>query len=570
MNKRDTYDFGGYATKNDIKCSDGRTIKRDAFIDNDNSKVPLLWQHNHKDPNNVVGHAVLENRQDGVYCYCNLNDTEQGINARTLIEHKDISSLSIYANNLKHRGRDVIHGQIREVSLVLAGANPGALIDYVNISHEDGENGEDAIVYMDQQIQTGGVKMEREQQELSHEETSTKTVQQVFDTLNEDQKTMLYTIIAQILDDEENGDAEHSDYEGEDFMKHNVFDNQEEEMYEVLTHSDTEAIFDDAVKMGSLKQSVLKHGITNLDYLYPDAHELNSTPDFIKRDTGWVSKFLNGVRKSPFSKIKTTHARITEDEARAKGYIKGAQKFEEVFSLLHRTTDAQTIYKKQKLDRDDILDIRSMDVVSFINAEMRVMLDEEIARAMLVGDGRSIESADKIKADKIRPIYSDDDLYSIKTLVEFPTVELTSDTTEANLLIDAIIKSRIGYKGTGTPNMYCTPETLTKLLLVKDTIGRRLYSTVTELASALRVKTIEEVEVMNNITRTDDGKTKKLEAILVNPVDYTAGSNKGGKIGMFDDFDIDYNQYKYLIESRTSGALTKPYGAVVIESYNKA
>ena len=571
------YDFSGWATRNNIRCSDGRTILKDAFKHNDGQTVPLVWNHDHNDPLNVLGHALLENRDEGVYAYCTFNDTDAGRNAKALVEHGDVTALSIYANQLKQQGPNVLHGAIREVSLVLAGANPGAFIDSI-IRHGE-ESDEEAIIYTGENL-----VLEHSQHTIVNDknldaikdnftppsgdkkdEKSEKTVQDVFDTLNEEQKTVVYALIGQALD--ESNQNENNEKEGNDNMKHNVFDQDQKEKENVLTHADMETIISEGKRYGSLKDSFLAHtaqyGIDHIDYLFPDAKNVTNQPDFIKRDDSYVQKVLRGVHHTPFSRIKSTHANITADEARAKGYIKGHLKKEEVFTLLKRTTTPTTIYKKQKMDRDDIIDITDFDVVAYIKAEMRMMLDEEIARAILVGDGRSTSSDDKIPETNIRPIAKDEDLYTIKA-----PVTVAKDATEdaiAKAFIRTVIKSRKEYKGSGSPTLFTTEDMLTNCLLLEDNNGRIIYDSVDKLATTLRVKEIVPVEVMEGVTRTAGAKNLPLMAILVNLDDYYVGADKGGAINMFDDFDIDYNQEKYLIETRISGALVKPYSAIAFE-----
>lgn len=550
------FDFSGYATKNDLKCADGRTIRRNAFKDNDGQTVPLVWQHMHNSPDNVLGHALLENRDDGVYAYCKLNDTPAGKNAKLLVQHGDITSLSIFANNLVQKGSDVVHGVIREVSLVLSGANPGALIDNLSIAHSDGsytESEEEAIIYTGLEITTDEIEHADKNQNES------KTVQEIFDSLTEEQKNVVYAMLAQVIEDniehsdeDEDDILEHSNNKGGNNMKRNVFDQElNAEHPQTLSHDQIKAIVDDAVRYGSFRESFLAHaqeyGIENIDFLFPDAKLVNNQPEWIKRDTSWVNAVLGGVKKTPFSRIKSIAADITADEARAKGYIKGNQKLEEVFPLLKRVTTPTTIYKKQKLDRDDIIDITDLDVVAWMKQEMRMMLDEEIARAILIGDGRQITDPDKINEENIRPIAHDVDLYSHKVKV--------APNISGATLIETMIRNRKHYKGSGTPTLYTTNQILIDLLLVKDKIGRRLYNSKAELASALLVKDIVEVEVMESMPN--------LLGIFVNLNDYTLGADKGGQISMFDDFDIDFNQYKYLMETRISGALTKPKSALV-------
>ena len=580
------YDFSGWATRNNVRCSDGRTILKDAFKHNDGQTVPLVWNHDHNDPLNVLGHALLENRDEGVYAYCTFNDTDAGRNAKALVEHGDVTALSIYANQLKQQGPNVLHGAIREVSLVLAGANPGAFIDSI-IRHGE-ESDEEAIIYTGEELvlehACGGAtpkkkEMEHSQNTIVNDKNldevkdnftpssgnKEKTVQDVFDTLNEEQKTVVYALIGQALDD--SNQNENNEKEGNDNMKHNVFDQDQKEKENVLTHADMETIISEGKRYGSLKDSFLAHtaqyGIDHIDYLFPDAKNVTNQPDFIKRDDSYVQKVLRGVHHTPFSRIKSTHANITADEARAKGYIKGHLKKEEVFTLLKRTTTPTTIYKKQKMDRDDIIDITDFDVVAYIKAEMRMMLDEEIARAILVGDGRSTSSDDKIPETNIRPIAKDEDLYTIKA-----PVAVAANATEdviAKAFIRTVIKSRKEYKGSGSPTLFTTEDMLTNCLLLEDNNGRIIYDSVDKLATTLRVKEIVPVEVMEGVTRTVSSKNLPLMAILVNLNDYYVGADKGGAINMFDDFDIDYNQEKYLIETRISGALVKPYSAIAFE-----
>jgi len=557
-----TFDFGGWATRNNLKCSDGRTIMKDAFKHNDGQTVPLVWNHQHNDPLNVLGHALLENREEGVYAYCKFNETESGKNAKLLVEHGDVSALSIYANQLKQNGSNVLHGAIREVSLVLAGANPGAFIDAV-IRHGETSD-EEAIIYTGKNISmyhSDEKKEEEETMEVEKKEKNEETVADVFNTLTEKQKTVVYAMIGQALEEKEESEDD-NDEGGNKTMKHNVFD-QEDAKKDVLSHSDVEAIFSNVKRYGSLRDAVLAHGIENIDYLFPDAKNVTDTPQFIQRDMGWVQKVMKSVHNTPFSRIKSIFADITEDDARAKGYIKGNLKKEEVFSLLKRTTTPTTIYKKQKLDRDDVVDIVDFDVVAWLKSEMRVLLDEEIARAVLVGDGRLASSDDKINEQNIRPIWTDADLYTIKAPV---TVAANATADEkAKAFIRAAIKSRKNYKGSGEPTLYTTEDILTDCLLIEDTIGRIIYDSVSKLATALRVKEIVTVPVMENLSRVDNGTTYNLMGIIVNLTDYNIGADKGGAVNMFDDFDIDYNAQKYLIETRCSGALIKPYSAIALE-----
>lgn len=565
MNK---FDFSGWATRNNLKCSDGRTIMKDAFKHNDGQTVPLVWNHQHNDPLNVLGHALLENREEGVYAYCKFNETESGKNAKLLVEHGDVSSLSIYANQLKQNGSNVIHGAIREVSLVLAGANPGAFIDAV-IRHGETSD-EEAIIYTGKNISLYHSDEKKEDKPMDEKKTDEKkdteeTVADVFNTLTEKQKTVVYAMIGQALEEKEESEDNNDNDDskgGNKTMKHNVFDNEDANK-DVLSHSDLEDIFADAKRYGSLKDSVLAHGIEQIDYLFPDAKNVTDTPQFIQRDMGWVQKVMNSVHHTPFSRIKSVLADITEDDARAKGYIKGNLKKDEVFTLLKRTTTPTTIYKKQKLDRDDVVDITDFDVVAWLKSEMRVMLDEEIARAALVGDGRLSSSDDKINEQNIRPIWTDADLYTIKAPVTVAANATADDKAKA--FIRAAIKSRKNYKGSGEPTLYTTEDVLTDCLLMEDTTGRVIYDSVSKLATALRVKEIVTVPVMENLSRVDNGTTYSLMGIIVNLTDYNIGADKGGAVNMFDDFDIDYNAQKYLIETRCSGALIKPYSAIALE-----
>ena len=558
------YDFSGWATRNNLKCSDGRTIIKDAFKANDGLVVPLVWNHNHTDANNVLGHCLLENREDGVYTYGKFNDTEQGQNAKILVEHGDVTALSIYANQLKQQGGNVLHGQIREVSLVLAGANPGAFIDTV-ITHSD-DLDEEAIIYTGEYFElshsaSDNTKIDEPKEEVKEETKKEepkemekeKTVQEVFDELTEEQKTVVYALIGQAIEDTKNQMNEEGDNEE---MKHNVFENDNNE--EILQHAEElNAALADAKRYGSLKDSVLAHGITNIDYLFPEATNLNPTPEFISDDTGWVRKVLSAVHHTPFSRIKSQFADITAEDARAKGYIKGKLKKEEVFSLLKRTTNPTTIYKKQKLDRDDVVDITDFDVVAWIKGEMRMKLDEEIARAILIGDGRLSSSDDKINEQCIRPVYNDHELYTVKAEVTVP-----EGGEKAKEFIKAVIRNRKLYKGTGSPTLYTTEDMISDCLLLEDKNGRVIYESLDKLANVLRVKEIVPVPVMEGAKGSKGGE---LLAILVNLADYNVGADKGGAVNMFDDFDIDYNQQKYLIETRCSGALVKPYSAIAFE-----
>lgn len=576
------YDFSGWATKNNIKCSDGRTILKDAFKQHDGQTVPLVWNHQHNESANVLGHAVLENRDEGVYAYCTFNDTEAGKNAKLLVEHGDVTALSIYANQLKQKGSNVMHGTIREVSLVLAGANPGAFIDSV-IRH--GEFCDDeAVIYTGEELtlQHADDKASDKEDKVDEKDkkgddkvdNNEKTIQDVFDTLNEEQKNVVYALIGQALEGKEMAQSAIEENEnnieedgGEQEMKHNVFEGREtENNNDVLSHDAMETILKDAKRYGSLKESFLAHaesyGIKDIEWLFPDAKNVNMPPDFIKRDDSYVQKVMRGVHHVPFSRIKSMHANITADEARAKGYIKGKRKKEEVFTLLKRTTTPTTIYKKQKLDRDDVVDITDFDVVAWLKMEMRMMLDEEIARAILVGDGRLPDSDDKVNETCIRPIASDDDLYCVKAPVAVAAAATEDDIAKA--FIKTVIKSRKEYKGSGSPTLFTTEDVITGCLLLEDKNGRVIYDTVDKLATALRVKEIVAVEVMEGAKTKVNKVEKPLMAIMVNLVDYYVGADKGGAVNMFDDFDIDYNQQKYLMETRCSGALVKPYSAVAV------
>lgn len=572
-----SYDFSGWATRNNLKCSDGRTIMKDAFRNDDGQTVPLVWNHQHNDPLNVLGHALLENREEGVYAYCTFNDTDSGKNAKLLVEHGDVSALSIYANQLKQQGGNVLHGVIREVSLVLAGANPGAFIENV-IRHNDNDevviSDDEGVIYTGEELilehsEKQNTNEEKEKETMANEtkQENEKTVEEVFNTLTEEQKTVVYALIGQALEDKANEeDEEDEEYTkgGNETMKHNVFDQEEENMENTISHSDMMAVINDTKRYGSMKDSAIAHGIEHLDYLFPDAQNVTDTPAFVARDTGWVQKVMKSVSHTPFSRVKSVLANITEEDARAKGYIKGKQKKDEVFALLKRTTTPTTVYKKQKLDRDDMVDITDFDVVAWLKTEMRMMLDEELARAYLVGDGRLSSSDDKINEQNIRPIWTDDDLFTIKALVEVGASATADDKAKA--FIRAAIKARKNYKGSGEPSLYTTEDVLTDCLLLEDTTGRVIYDTAAKLANALRVKEIVTVPVMEGLSRTDsETHTRKLMGIVVNLADYNVGADKGGAVNMFDDFDIDYNAQKYLIETRCSGALIKPYAAIALE-----
>lgn len=621
------YDFGGYATRNDILCSDGRTIRKDAFKDNDGATVPLVWNHDHSDPMNVLGHAVLENRNDGVYAYCTFNDTDSGKTAKMLVKHGDIDSLSIYANQLKQNAGDVVHGNIREVSLVLAGANSGARIDTHGIEHGDDGDYESAVIYHD----ADGVYLNDESEEnqngeesmphsnnLQHADSSNgETVGDIIEGMTDEQRNVLYALVGMAMDgklnensDEEEDDdsAEQSDNSGEivghddgDTMKHNVFDDSSTNTEDTIEHSDVLAAIADGKRYGSMREAFEAHdlgdiaishagtdygittygskagstggatyGINNVDFLFPDVRNVTNQPTFIKRDTAWVSGVMSETTHTPFSRIRSVFADITEDDARARGYIKGKLKKEEVFTLLKRSTTPTTIYKKQKMDRDDVVDITDFDVIAWLKSEMRGMLDEEIARAILVGDGRLSSSDDKINEQNIRPIWTDEDLYTIKYSVPVDSASKIGDPSTTANLIDGAVRARKDYRGSGMPKFYTTTDFLTECLLLKDADGYRLYKNVSELAQAMRVSEIVEVPDLENLKRTSGSTTYNLIGLIVNLKDYTVGSDRGGSVAMFDDFDIDYNQQKYLIETRCSGALTVPYSAIALETEVKS
>ena len=561
------YDFSGWATKNNLRCSDGRTILRDAFKHNDGQTVPLVWNHQHNDPLNVLGHALLENRETGVYAYCKFNDTEAGKNAKMLVEHGDVTALSIYANQLKQKGGNVEHGVIREVSLVLAGANPGAFIDSI-LRHGEASD-EEGVIYTGEMLVLFHAE-EQNQNEKKEEdkkvaEGKERTVQDVIDGMTDEQKNVLFALVGQAL---EGSNVEHSEINyngGDDEMKHNVFEQENVNgANDTLTHAEMEVILRDAKRYGSLKESCLQHGIEHIDepgYLFPEFKNLNKEPDFVGRDMGWVGKVMSGVHRTPFSRIKSLQADIREEDARALGYMKGDLKKEEVFTLLKRTTDPQTVYKKQKLHRDDVLDITDFDVVAFVKKEMRMMLEEEIARAILVGDGRLPDSDDKIMDTHIRSIANEEALYAIHHNV---VVEDKSDTeAKAKAMIREALRARKDYKGSGEPTLFCSESVLTEMLLLEDANGRVIYDSVAKLATAMRVKEIVTVPVMEGAQNL--AKTKNVLGIIVNLRDYNVGADKGGQVSMFEDFDIDYNAQKYLIETRCSGALIKPFSAIVLE-----
>lgn len=601
MNK--DYDFGGWATKNNIKCSDGRTILKDAFKQNDGQKVPLVWNHQHNDPSEVLGHALLENREEGVYAYCKFNDTESGQTAKSLVANGDVDKLSIYANKLKTHMNNVMHGCIREVSLVLAGANPGAFIDTV-ISHgEDAEAEEEGIIYTDEHIETiehsddesnkkGETDMEDENKKVDEkkkDENDEKTIQEVFETLNEEQKNAVYAIVGQALehsddsedyseDDSEDNDSEdnseNNDDKGEEDMKHNVFDN-DKNSDEVLQHSEILAdALKDAKKYGSLRESVIEHAainnITDIGKLFPDATALNREPLIIEKDQTWVGKVMGAIKHTPFSRVRVTFGRMTEPQARAKGYIKGNKKVNIQMAALNRITSPTTVYIKNEIDRDDVIDITDFDVVAWQKREMRKELDKELALAALLSDGRDVSDQNKINEQNIIPIVKDVDMFTIKyTITEGRDYNQSGNSHSENDsftkgIIRGAVRSRKEYKGSGTPTFFTTEDYLTDMLLIEDQNGRRIYESVAQLALALRVKEIVTIPEMEQEAYAD------IVGVIVNMADYTMGADKGGSINMFDDFDIDYNQMKYLMETRCSGALTVPYSAIVLKKASNA
>ena len=661
--KKGNFDFGGWATRNDLVCADGRTIRRNAFKDDDGRTVPLVYQHDHKDPTRVIGHALLENRDEGVYAYCSLNNTNIGQHVKECVRHGDINSLSIFANKLTQRGGDVIHGTIRELSIVLAGANPGAVIEFPMLEHgEESETeayiwpGEEELFLMqgmdlddegeeepkdekpalshadepdkpesadesnqneishadepktpdkaeqddpDETVQDVLDSMNEKQRrvvefliaqamgaeepqqgngQVAHSDDGDETVQDIIDTMTDKQRKVTEFLVAKALESDDDGDkdtASHFDDEGEEItMSRNLFESngvmeQDNEQNNTLTHAQMEVIANDMKKLGSLRDAVLAHsaeyGIDQIDYLMPEFREFsgNGAPQFIKRDTTWVAKIMNGVHHTPFAKVKTTFADITADEARARGYIKGKRKKEEVFSLLKRETGPKTVYKKQKIDRDDAIDLSNgFDMVAWLKSEMRMMLDEELARAFIIGDGRSADSDDKIDEDKIRPVLKDDSLFVIRK-----GLEVAEGQARADALVDAVTYAWEDYQGTGNCVALMTRREHSGLKLLKDRMGHRIYKNDSEIASALGVREIIFVPQMGDDTtvREEGGKTFKPLVIILDLDDYNVGADKGGSVNMFDDFDIDYNQMKYLIETRCSGALVKPYSAIVIE-----
>lgn len=614
------YDCSGWATKNDLKCSDGRIIRRNAFQPQDGRRVPLVWNHQHNSPDDVLGHADLENRPEGVYAYLTFNDTKKGQHAKECVKHGDVTNLSIWANNLQQNGSEVLHGVIREVSLVLAGANPGAFIESV-VAHGEpiDEYDDEGIFYTNDDLffehamdedkkeeapntdKKEGNSMAENTKPAAQSEDSGETIQDVVNTMSEKQKKAMYAIVGMAIEDAQKGGSDNDEDEEDSDMKHNIFDGAPEAQGDFLSHSDMEHIMADAKRIGSLRQAVKenlgddvlihagipnvpvtgmtqpgnevdsygtdygKYGFKNPSMFYPDARALSNTPEFIGRRTDWVADVMGKVKHTPFSRVKSLYANITEDDARAKGYLKkGTQKKYEVFSTLKRVTNPTTIYKLQKLDRDDIIDITDFDVVAWIRGEMRTMLDEEIARAILIGDGRAKGMDEKISEDCIRPVMTDVDLFNIKVDLEFAT-ESTS-AQKAKQVIDAVIRAHKQYRGSGNPTFYTTDDWLTEMLLLEDNIGHKLYKTEAELATAMRVSKIVTVELMEG-QKIPDGNTYSdhdLIGIIVNLADYNVGQDPKGGTSMFDDFDIDFNQYKYLIETRMSGALVKPFSAITI------
>lgn len=628
------YDFCGYVTKNDVRCADGRTIRHNAFLDNDGQVVPLVWQHQHDSPDNVIGKIYLENRDDGVYGYGSFNKTRKALDAKELVRHGDITSMSIYANRLQQQGGDVLHGLIREVSLVIAGANPYAVIDNPVIAHSGDYDYNEAVIRFgsdNSRVVSKHGELDLEDEEFYHSDEDSeeeeemvkktnddknvktgKTVKEIYDSMTPEQQEVCAFMIGMALqdagvvdkkdedvahDDLDEEDDEYEEYDEEDEyedydeeeishrdiggkakMKHNIFDEVRDEE-NVLSHAEEEAIFDEAIDgETSLKKTVLSHGIENIDYLMPDAKSVSEGLEWYKREDAWVAKVMQGVHRTPFSRIKSMYANLTENDARAKGWLatrkqiatggprEGSSpvaKVEEFFSVLKRTTNPTTVYKKQALDKDDIDDITDFNVVGLLKTEMRMMLDEEIARAILISDGRSTSSDEKINEQSIRPIWTDDDVYTIKQAVTV-TAAATEDEI-AREFIKQAVKARKNYKGSGDPTLFCNEDILTDCLLIEDLNGRVIYDSIAKLATALRVKEIVSVPVMNNQTRSVDGVTHTLLGIIVNLNDYNVGADKGGAVNMFDDFDIDFNKQKFLIETRCSGAMIRPYSAIALE-----
>lgn len=613
------FDFSGWATKNDLKCSDGRTIRKNAFKDNDGQTVPLVWQHQHNDPTNVLGHALLENRDEGVYAYCTFNETEIGQHAKALVEHGDVTALSIYANQLQQRGGDVLHGAIKEVSLVLAGANPGALIDFPMLAHGDGtfdEIEDEATIYTGEPIDLAHADAEEEKKKDKEVPKEEKTIKDVFDTLTEEQKTAVYAVIGMAIggDDDEDADekeVEHSDIdEGETEMKHNVFDASTAPAGNVLSHSDEERILTAAKKGGSFRnafeafveENSLQHdddpaavsGFTSypsgndpagVDALFPEWHDVRpGAPELITDELSWVDVVLRKVHKSPFSRIRTSQVDIRNiSELRARGYAKGTQKaLVGNYELVRRTTDPQTVYVKSALNRDDVVDITDFDYVAYQYDIDKLQLNEELATAILISDGRQAGADGKIEETHIRPVYGDDALYTIYKELDLDS-EMNGTDTQASFgenyllaesAIAAILDAKIDFRGTGTPDMFCTQQFINKMLLAKDMNGRRIYANKGELATALGVGNIYAVSKFagksRSVTSGNTTKTMDLDAIIMNLNDYALGSTKGGQITHFNQFDIDFNQLKSLLETRVSGANTRVYSAIVLEHEHQA
>lgn len=570
------YDFCGWATRNDCRCSDGRVIRRDAFKDNDGDKVPLVWNHDHADPANVLGHAFLFNRPEGVYAYGKFNDSPNGKIGKILVQSGDVNSMSICANQIRQNGSDVVHGEIKEVSLVIAGANPEAFIENV-ITHGDDVSeaifnfGEKLELYHAEEDPKDTKSDSKESETVATTKKEDKTVADVFNSMSDEQKTVVYAIVGQALEDagvdtgdeDEEDTVEQSDkINGEDSMKFNAFDKTTEG--DTIVHAEVLAdTLKDAKRLGSLKESAIQHGIEDIELLFPDPKTQGQQPVMVTREMDWVSVVMNGVHHVPFSRIKSLYADLTEDEARAKGYIKGKYKKEQVFGLLKRTTQPTTIYKKQKFDRDDLIDITDFDVVSLIRREMRMMLNEELARAYLFGDGRPASSDDKINEQCIRPVWTDEEFFTINQVFQ---KEASDDSSKiARKFIEACIRARKNYKGSGNPIMFTTEDILTDMLLMTDSTGRDLYTDEAQLARKLRVSRIVTVPVMEGLTRQVTGKNRHLYALILNLNDYNVGADRGGQVSMFDDFDIDYNAQKYLIETRCSGSLIQPYSAIAVE-----
>lgn len=567
------YDFSGYATRNGIRCSDGRTIMKDAFIENDGTTVPLVWQHDHSDPSNILGHCKLENRPDGVYAFGVFNDTPAAQDAKMAVRHGDINAMSIYANHVRQESGLVQHGNIREVSLVLSGANPGAFIDNVTIAHgeEFATLDDEVIIFSGQEFAHADSKEETKEKEapMAEETTGTKnnkseenmTVQDVLDTLTPIQQKVVYALIGMAAEGDSGEEVEQS--EG-DYGMYNAFESNEDTEIrhaDEFVQEELDSVLADARRNGRLSDSVISHaqnyGITNIDILFPDAQAIRNTPDFYGRRTEWVNAVLNNTQHVPFARIKSMYADITADEARARGYTldrnNNKRKIEEVFNVLKRVTTPQTVYKKQKLDRDDIIDITSFDVVAWLKQEMRIMLDEEIARAVLVGDGREVSDESKIRTDSIRPIAFDDDVYTIKVEVK--------DADDVTAMIDQVTQAQVNYRGSGTPTFYASPSLIAKMMTQRDQLNHRLYSTRNDLASELSVSNIVDVPILDT-AKSEDGRP--VLGLIGNLKDYTIGADRGGNVSMFDDFDIDFNQQKYLMETRCSGALTLPKSFIAI------